>query len=264
MKYSWVELEKSPKCKEKSAKCAKSKKSSAELMVVPRYHCAKSNDKNYKRKINRFFKSHTVLASPPELWKNSNSFINDYVHVYQYEGDKTYIYGASAREGDINADGEVDVLDSAEMARYLASWNKYDFSHLDLGAGDLDGDGKCVCGYKESTVQGGNGEIIQNRDGWTNPEERRKTMDPIIMIGIGIAIISVISLIASGYVKAPPDTAYIVSGLGRRRIFIGKAGWRCPFFERVDRLSLRVMQVDVKTSEAVPTNEFINVTVDGA
>lgn len=74
-------------------------------------------------------------------WKNSNSFINDYVHVYQYEGDKTYIYGASAREGDINADGEIDVLDSAEMARYLASWNKYDFSHLDLGAGDLDGDG---------------------------------------------------------------------------------------------------------------------------
>ena len=36
-----------------------------------------------------------------------------------------------------------------------------------------------------------------------------------------------------------------------------------PFFERVDKLSLRVMQVDVKTSEAVPTNEFINVSVDG-
>ena len=36
-----------------------------------------------------------------------------------------------------------------------------------------------------------------------------------------------------------------------------------PFFERVDKISLRVMQVDVKTSEAVPTNEFINVNVDG-
>ena len=66
-----------------------------------------------------------------------------------------------------------------------------------------------------------------------------------------------------GYLKAPPDTAYIISGLGKKRILIGKAGWRVPFFERVDRLSLRVMQVDVKTSEAVPTNEFINVTVDG-
>ena len=31
----------------------------------------------------------------------------------------------------------------------------------------------------------------------------------------------------------------------------------------MDKLSLNVMQVDVKTSEAVPTNEFINVLVDG-
>ena len=36
-----------------------------------------------------------------------------------------------------------------------------------------------------------------------------------------------------------------------------------PFLTRLDKLSLGVMQVDVKTSEAVPTNEFINVTVDG-
>lgn len=83
---------------------------------------------------------YVVDDDAPE-WQNSNSFINDYVHVYQYEGDKTYIYGAYSREGDINADGEVDLLDSVEMSRYLASWNKYDFSHLDLGAGDLDGDG---------------------------------------------------------------------------------------------------------------------------
>ncbi len=70
-------------------------------------------------------------------------------------------------------------------------------------------------------------------------------------------------LLVIGYIKAPPDTAYIITGLGKKRILIGKAGWRVPFFTRVDRLSLRVMQVDVKTSEAVPTNEFINVTVDG-
>ena len=77
------------------------------------------------------------------------------------------------------------------------------------------------------------------------------------------AVILFVIFFASGYLKAPPDTAYIISGLGKRRILIGKAGWRFPFFERVDKLSLRVMQVDVKTSEAVPTNEFINVTVDG-
>lgn len=82
-----------------------------------------------------------------------------------------------------------------------------------------------------------------------------------------IAALAVIALITlmfiSGYLKAPPDTAYIISGLRKKRILIGKAGWRIPFFERVDKLSLRVMQVDVKTSEAVPTNEFINVSVDG-
>ncbi|MBR5344476.1 MAG: flotillin family protein [Clostridia bacterium] len=80
---------------------------------------------------------------------------------------------------------------------------------------------------------------------------------------IPVAVILLIVYIAIGYLKAPPDTAFIISGLGKRRILIGKAGWRFPFLERVDRLSLQVMSVDVKTSEAVPTNEFINVMVDG-
>ena len=80
---------------------------------------------------------------------------------------------------------------------------------------------------------------------------------------IGIVAVVIVILFFSGYLKAPPDTAYIITGLGKKRILIGKAGWRMPFFERVDKLSLRVMQVDVKTSEAVPTNEFINVSVYG-
>ncbi len=84
-----------------------------------------------------------------------------------------------------------------------------------------------------------------------------------LVIGLGAAALVVILLLALGYLKAPPDTAYIISGPGRRRILIGRAGWRIPFLERVDKLSLNVMQVDVKTSEAVPTNEFINVLVDG-
>ena len=87
-------------------------------------------------------------------------------------------------------------------------------------------------------------------------------LSPAFIIGVIVAVILLVLLIL-GYLKAPPDTAYIISGLGKKRILIGKAGWRVPFFERVDKLSLRVMQVDVKTSEAVPTNEFINVSVDG-
>ena len=81
----------------------------------------------------------------------------------------------------------------------------------------------------------------------------------IIPIILAVAVL----LFFLGYLKAPPDTAYVISGLGKRRILIGKAGWRFPFLERVDKLPLNVMQVDVKTSEAVPTNEFINVSVDG-
>ena len=84
---------------------------------------------------------------------------------------------------------------------------------------------------------------------------------PVVIVFFILAV--GVLLLVGGYLKAPPDTAYIITGLGKKRILIGKAGWRMPFFTRVDKLSLRVMQVDVKTSEAVPTNEFINVTVDG-
>ena len=87
-------------------------------------------------------------------------------------------------------------------------------------------------------------------------------MLPLILVIIAVVILLVI-FFAAGYIKAPPDTAYIITGPTKRRILIGRAGFRIPFFERLDKLSLRVMQVDVKTSEAVPTNEFINVTVDG-
>lgn len=80
---------------------------------------------------------------------------------------------------------------------------------------------------------------------------------------IAVVIVLLVLVFTLGYLKAPPDTAYIISGPFRRKILIGSAGFRLPFFERVDKISLRVMQVDVKTSEAVPTNEFINVNVDG-
>ena len=87
-------------------------------------------------------------------------------------------------------------------------------------------------------------------------------MLPLILAIIAVVVVLVV-FFAAGYIKAPPDTAYIITGPTKRRILIGRAGFRIPFFERLDKLSLRVMQVDVKTSEAVPTNEFINVTVDG-
>ena len=78
-----------------------------------------------------------------------------------------------------------------------------------------------------------------------------------------VIVIAVIVILCSGYLKAPPDMAYLISGVGKKpRILIGKAGIKIPFFERVDRLFLGAIQIDVKTSSSVPTAEFINVKVD--
>ena len=75
--------------------------------------------------------------------------------------------------------------------------------------------------------------------------------------------LAVIILLASGYTKAPPDMAYIISGIRKKpRILIGQAGVKVPFFERLDKLSLGAIQIDVKTKTAVPTAEYINVRVD--
>lgn len=77
-----------------------------------------------------------------------------------------------------------------------------------------------------------------------------------------IAALVLIIIISIGYVKAPPDTAYIISGFRKRRVLIGKAGIRIPFFERLDKMSLRMISVDVKTTDFVPNSEYINVRVD--
>ena len=78
-----------------------------------------------------------------------------------------------------------------------------------------------------------------------------------------VIALAVIILLACGYTKAPPDMAYIISGMRRKpRILIGQAGVKIPFFERLDKLSLGAIQIDVKTKTAVPTAEYINVRVD--
>lgn len=77
----------------------------------------------------------------------------------------------------------------------------------------------------------------------------------------GAIVLLVILIVGMGYKKAPPDTAFLISGM-RRKIVIGKATIRIPFLERLDRLSLKLVPVDVKTSTAVPTADYINISVD--
>ena len=82
-----------------------------------------------------------------------------------------------------------------------------------------------------------------------------------IWIILGVIFIGVI--LGLGYFKAPPDVAYIISGLRKNpRIIIGKSGLKIPFLERIDKLSLKAMQIDVKTKTSIPTCDFINIKVD--
>ena len=93
-------------------------------------------------------------------------------------------------------------------------------------------------------------------------------MEKIIgILAAGIPVMAVIVLVALvvifGYVKAPPDIAYIISGVRKNpRILVGKAGIKIPFFERLDKLALGAIQIDVKTGSSVPTAEYINVRID--
>lgn len=83
------------------------------------------------------------------------------------------------------------------------------------------------------------------------------------LIVFGCVLVLIVVIFAAGYVKAPPDKAFIISGMAKEpRILIGKAGIRIPFLERMDRLYLGQMTVDIKTEQPVPTNDFINVNVD--
>lgn len=79
----------------------------------------------------------------------------------------------------------------------------------------------------------------------------------------GAAIVLLIALIVSSYVKAPPAVAFIISGLTKEpRVLIGRGGFKIPFFERLDKVYLGQITVDIKTETSVPTSDFINVDVD--
>lgn len=85
-----------------------------------------------------------------------------------------------------------------------------------------------------------------------------------VVIGIIalIILILIIALIAVSYIKCPPDMVFLISGFKKEpRVIIGKATLRIPFLERVDKLTLELIQIDVRASK-VPTADFINVDVD--
>jgi len=84
-----------------------------------------------------------------------------------------------------------------------------------------------------------------------------------IVVPVAAVLVFLIIIFVAGYVKASPDTAIIISGLRKNpKVLIGKAGVKIPFLERKDALNLQLIPIDVKTSNAVPTADYININVD--
>lgn len=89
-----------------------------------------------------------------------------------------------------------------------------------------------------------------------------------IMDVVQIAVPTVVGIVAvggvlSGYVKAPTNKAYIITGLRKQpKVLIGKAGIKIPFLERKDELTLQQITIDIKTNGAVPTLDYIGVEID--
>jgi len=87
-------------------------------------------------------------------------------------------------------------------------------------------------------------------------------METFLLVGLGVAVLLFVLVFIAGYVKAPPDKAYIISGLRKKpKILTGQAGFRIPFFQRKDELFLKQITIEVNTNGRVPTSDFINVTV---
>ncbi len=96
----------------------------------------------------------------------------------------------------------------------------------------------------------------------------------------GVVALLLVIIFMCNYIKVPPNVALIVSGRKHKykvkdgdghevvkrfgyRIVRGGATFVIPFFERVDKLNLGIMQVDIKTGQPVPSQEYIGVMVDG-
>lgn len=84
-----------------------------------------------------------------------------------------------------------------------------------------------------------------------------------VIIPVAVVVVILVLFLATEYVKASPDTAFIISGLRKQpKVLIGKAGIKIPFLEKKDALNLQLIPINVKTSSAVPTADYINIRVD--
>ena len=81
-------------------------------------------------------------------------------------------------------------------------------------------------------------------------------------VGIGAAVFLLLLFLMS-YVKTNSQVALVISGLSKKpKVLIGTSGFCFPFLQRKDELYMGEIEVDIKTTDSVPTSDFINVDVD--
>ena len=87
---------------------------------------------------------------------------------------------------------------------------------------------------------------------------------PTWLIPVIIGLVVLVVLLVKGYVNARPNEVVVITGLRKQRHLRGKAGFMIPFVEQRSYLDIEQFSTDVRTSEAVPTLDFINVRADAA
>lgn len=84
------------------------------------------------------------------------------------------------------------------------------------------------------------------------------------IVGGFVGLLLLLGLFYAGYVIAPPNKAVVITGGGKQRVLLGEAGWMIPFLSTRNYISVEQFKTDVKTSNFVPTKDFINVKADAA
>nr|WP_228065026.1 hypothetical protein [Streptococcus cuniculi] len=89
-------------------------------------------------------------------------------------------------------------------------------------------------------------------------------MDLFYLIVVLIVVLAILGIFFAGFVSASPGEIKVISGPRGQRVLHGKTGWKIPILERVDTMAAGMISVDARTSDYVPTNDYINVKVDAA
>lgn len=84
------------------------------------------------------------------------------------------------------------------------------------------------------------------------------------LIGGGAAVLTGVGVFLAGFVSASPGEIKVISGPRGQRVVHGKTGWKIPVVERVDKMTAGMISIDAKTTDYVPTNDYINVKADAA